>query len=386
MKIEELKEIINSPAKSAYIKNYDNIVSLQESDNLVDSEGRKFTKVHVDNLRMLIGQIIEVFGEQWDLHVKTSHSNVMIIGIDIMFPIIDLRNSRGNRHKITDFLLRLNLKANMAGLIVITRIDGARSSVTLKEYSCGYVHSHVPRTSYGKAPEGPGFNKFCTGSGSINDYINSFANANSVENAERLVMQLYTIVNWESLEGAPHFRMDGITYNSSGSSNTVIRPLDVGEHTCRKFSDEVMNLIETGKLPVAGLKANIIDNKISIEVEEDFLRNVMGTSSLKDFVGVVHSNSVVTEKSFIEFIKSSGNSNPHNVKVPEIVTKTGYFFNGVELGLTISDYKPEEKKENKIEVEIIYKIPQQYVNKFKQTAERAIYEQQIYRIIAERYS
>ena len=386
MKIEELKEIINSPAKSAYIKNYDNIVSLQESGNLVDSDGKKFTKGHVDNLRMFIGQVIEVFGEQWDLHVKTSYNNVMIMGIDIMFPIINLKNSRGQKHKITDFLLRLNLRIGLSDLILITRIDGARSSVTLKEYSCGYVHSHVPRTSYGKAPEGPGFNKFCTGSGSINDYINRFASDNSVENAERLVMQLYTIVNWESLEGAPHFRMEGIAYSSSNSNNTSVRPLDVGERVCRRFTDEVMILIETGKLPVTGLKANIIDNKISIEVEEDFLRSIMGVSSLKDFVGVAHNNSVVTEKSLIDFVKSRGNSNPHNVKVPEIATKTGYFFNGVELGLTISDYKPEEKKEDKIEVEIIYKIPQQYVNKFKQTAERAIYEQQIYRVIAERYS
>lgn len=384
----EVAKIIRSTEKSAFIKNYDNVVELQKNKLLVDTEGIRYSERNVQNLRILIGQVIEVFGEQWDIHAKiNSDGNVAIHGIDIMFPNIVIKNSNKKSHKISDFLLRIRLFVSDSINIRIGLIEGARASVTLKEYSCGYVHSHVPRTSYGSAPEGPGFNKFCTGSGEINNYLNNYASDNSEECAERIVMQLYTMVNWESLEGAPHFRMEGIRYESGNGNSPQLVQLGVGVHIARRFSDLALQLIETGKLPVDGLKANIIDNKISIDVEEPFISNVMSFSEFGQYIGVDYNNRIVTESSLVEYVKTLGNKNPHNVSVPELVTKTGYFFNGKEVGLTITDYQPEEKKEdNKVELEINYKIPEQYVNKFKINASREIYEQQVRGSIAERYA
>ena len=383
----EVAKIINSPEKSAFIKNYDNIVQLQKDGLLSDTEGVKYSKNNVQNLRTLIGQIIEVFGEQWDIHAKIdSRGLVAIHGIDIMFPNIVIKNSKKESHKISDFLLRIRIFVSSSEHIRIGRIEGARASVTLKEYSCGYVHSHVPRTSYGSAPEGPGFSKFCTGSGEINNYFNDYASNNSEAYAERIVMQLYTMVNWESLEGAPHFKMEGIRYNSSSNNSVRVVQLGTIEHIQKGFSDTVLQLIETGKLPVDGLKANIVDNKISIEVGEQFMTNLMSNSTLQEYIGVDYNGMVVTEQSLIDYVKTQNSKNPHGVKVPTLVEKTGYFFNGKEVGLTISDFKPVEKEENKVELEINYKIPEQYVNKFKNSAEREIYEQQIRGSIAERYA
>ena len=113
----------------------------------------------------------------------------------------------------------------------------------------------------------------------------------------------------------------------------------------------------------------------------------MSFSEFGQYIGVDYNNRIVTESSLVEYVKTLGNKNPHNVSVPELVTKTGYFFNGKEVGLTITDYQPEEKKEdNKVELEINYKIPEQYVNKFKINASREIYEQQVRGSIAERYA
>lgn len=383
----EVAKIINSPEKSAFIKNYDNIVQLQKDGLLSDTEGIKYSENNVQNLRTLIGQIIEVFGEQWDVHAKIDIRGLVAIhGIDIMFPNIVIKNSKKESHKISDFLLRIRIFVSSSEHIRIERIEGARASVTLKEYSCGYVHSHVPRTSYGSAPEGPGFNKFCTGSGEINNYLNDYASNNSEAYAERIVMQLYTMVNWESLEGAPHFRMEGIRYSSSSNNSVRVVQLGTTEPSQRGFSDTVLQLIETGKLPVDGLKANIVDNKISIEVGEQFMTNLMSNGTLQEYIGVDYNGMVVTEQSLIDYVKTRNSKNPHGVKVPTLVEKTGYFFNGKEVGLTISDFKPVEKEENKVELEINYKIPEQYVNKFKNSAEREIYEQQIRGSIAERYA
>lgn len=383
----EVAKIINSPEKSAFIKNYDNIVQLQKDGLLSDTERVKYSENNVQNLRTLIGQIIEVFGEQWDIHAKIdSRGLVAIHGIDIMFPNIVIKNSKKESHKISDFLLRIRIFVSSSEHIRIGRIEGARASVTLKEYSCGYVHSHVPRTSYGSAPEGPGFSKFCTGSGEINNYLNDYASNNSEAYAERIVMQLYTMVNWESLEGAPHFRMGDIRYSSSSNNSVRVVQLGTTEHSQKGFSDTVLQLIETGKLPVDGLKANIVDNKISIEVGEQFMTNLMSNGTLQEYIGVDYNGMVVTEQSLIDYVKTQNSKNTHGVKVPTLVEKTGYFFNGKEVGLTISDFKPVEKEENKVELEINYKIPRQYVNKFKNSAEREIYEQQIRGSIAERYA
>lgn len=387
---KELASILRSERKTEYIKDYYNLLDLVKRKMLTIGQSKvRMEEEHLENLRCLIGQTIEVFGENWDIQVKPqSDDTVNIVGIDILFPKVTIKNSKRKTHEIEDLYIKLVLAAGSSNRIRVINIEGARGKLSVKEYSCSYLHSHLPRNHQGTAPEGLSFQRFCTGGGAINDTIGRFDNDNSADNASDLLLRLMTLVSWESLEGVPHTRMEDIRYMSGGSSRqSGLRNLPTDAAVAESFGKTVLKAIEIGELPIQGIRASITNNQISIDVEDVFLANIISRENFKRFVGVAWESSVVTKESLIEHIKNLNANTPHGVSIPKIEKKTGYFFNGKEVHLQFTDYDPDvvEKKE-KVELEIIYKIPERYVNTFKQQCAEEIYKQQVRRVIAERYA
>lgn len=390
LSFKELTSILRSERKTEYIKDYYNLLDLVKRKMLtIGCRKILMGKEHLENLRCLIGQTIEVFGENWDIQVKTqSDDTVNIVGIDILFPKVTIKNSQRSTHEIIDLYLKLILAEGPSNKIAIESIAGARGKLSVKEYSCSYLHSHLPRNHLGTAPEGLSFQRFCTGSGAINTTMGRFNADNSADNASDFLLRLITLVSWESLEGVPHTRMGDIRYMSGRSSNqSGLRNLVTDYSVARNFSSTVLRAIEIGELPIQGIRASITNNQISIDVEEVFLANIISRENFKRFVGVSWEGTVVTKESLIEHVKNLNANTPHGVSIPKIEKKTGYFFNGKEIYLQFTDYDPDviEKKE-KVELEIIYKIPEDYVITFKQQCAEEIYKQQVRRAIAERYA
>lgn len=387
MEKEELKKILQSPEKSAFVKNYSNILDLVEKELLIDAYDNTITVPQVEKLKVFIGQVIEIYEEMWDLAIVYNNSGkAQFLGIDILFNEFTIKNSSGRSHDIKEFYLRLVLQSTTTDKLYFSRIQGARGTVTVKEYSCGYQHSHLPSVVYGKAVTGPLFDTFCTGSGTINRLISRYNDFNEVEDVEQICLALYTMVMWESLEGTPHFRMERIRYMGGSGSTDSIRTLSVSYGTSSSFSAEVLEMIRIGKIPVKELKAHVINNKIRLDIPESFIKRLINNPELKNYVGVEYNGAVVEEDSLVEYLKNLTNGVPNGITIPEIEKKTGYFFNGKEVHLKFSDYNPDQGKGQSKKIEIIYKIPEQYVNKFKQDAEQEIHEQQVRGAAAERYA
>lgn len=380
---KSLEEIIESAEKSAFVKNYKNLEALCW-DGKLRIGGDTVKDESLKNFREFVQEVVEIYGDDWDLTVNVSSGILNISSIILHFPEFDITNSVGNSHEIVDFYLKLQLYLD-GDTLQVGSFNGGRGSLTLKEYSCGYLHSHSRKVNPGKAPEGIVWSNFCTGSGEINKYREAYCVSNTSEKAMMLLLQIQTMVRWESLEGTPHFNMSSIRYVGSTASSGGLVPLFVTDTQCQSFSRIVLEFIRTGKLPVTGIKVSIVSGKILVDFEDIFIQTLLSLPELKPFVGCLYDGQVYTENSFIEYVKQQNSEVPYGVKYVEPIKNTGIYFNGKELSLNITDFTPGEKKD-KIEIEKILQIPEKYVDKLKTATAEEIYNEQIRYTIACRYA
>ena len=159
-----------------------------------------------------------------------------IFNISIVIEIGDfvISNTHFNDlHKIKDMYMKLNFKVNnyidneyvknshvdlysddqLIKKFILYNIEGVRSTLTENELSVGYIHSHLgssPRTQYDNTPFY--FSQFCLGSGALYMAQQMF-NASSVSNENLftlIVLQIEPYLEWESLEGGPHIKLDRV--------------------------------------------------------------------------------------------------------------------------------------------------------------------------------
>lgn len=146
----------------------------------------------------MIASASRIFGQERVFH---NHRNKHAGYVAIYFPEIQITNSRGLNHTITDIYVRMkfNSDGNMNGML-----QGARTSRTAIEKHSRYIHSHLP----GSTGDGK-WGEFCLGAGSeislavVNAAMYS-KNSNARMYFEYLLHYIPIFLAWESLEGVPY--------------------------------------------------------------------------------------------------------------------------------------------------------------------------------------
>lgn len=168
-------------------------------------------------LRVAIRMTQEIYSDNWDLEVDVLSGNkINILSIVLNFPEIIIQNSKNKKHTIRDFYVKCSLGITTTygsneHKLYIQGISGNRTTWDVKEWSSDYTHSHISGID-----RGGHFRSFCTGSGHINDYISQMnAGEFSEELFTRFLLQVISLVSWESIEGTPYRYLEQINHRSS---------------------------------------------------------------------------------------------------------------------------------------------------------------------------
>jgi hypothetical protein len=136
------------------------------------------------------------------------------IKVYVYFPKVVIKNSKGQEHTIYDLYTRFLVSDINEHDYKKCDIEfqGYRSSYTLKELRHGYIHSHLCNGSRE-------FSNFCTGGGDsqFTIILNELMLQPTEDNWLLVLMSLENFVSWESVEGGPYFRMEGLTLENSSS-------------------------------------------------------------------------------------------------------------------------------------------------------------------------
>ena len=211
----------------------------------------------LDTLRLIVKSLDELHPNNWDFEYAVHANHIDLRSIYILFDVINITNSDGDEHIIRDLLMRLSILSDNPeeqgfGLY---NISGTRLTMTKEEITSNYLHSHLSSVSIDSQDRRNfTFQSFCTGSGEINSYMDRFNTRKNQTTITDLLLQLYTLVNWESLEGTPYMNMRDIRFQdgSSGGRPNQLRRVNSNSSN---FIDKAVELLE--KTP----------NKIIFEVD-----------------------------------------------------------------------------------------------------------------------
>lgn len=132
----------------------------------------------------------------------------------ILFPELTLTNSEDSRHDVKDLYVKFNVlpKIEQFGKTgtykAEIKMTGRRGKLTLREYESGYHHSHLPTSLRN-------WGEFCLGSSAFKMVLEETKMELSEDAWMKLLLSLPNYLNWESLEGGPHFKMRGLGYKES---------------------------------------------------------------------------------------------------------------------------------------------------------------------------
>jgi hypothetical protein len=141
--------------------------------------------------------------------------------IVIRIPEFTIKNSRGNSTVIRDMFIRLQVLPD--GRLAHGGLEGLVATFTKAQARTGYMHSHLipAQPGLGRVPS---FCGFCLGQGHINQVIALLQAKYNEVNFQMLCLHIKNFLEWESLEGVPHYRMADVrepVVNSSSAANTV---------------------------------------------------------------------------------------------------------------------------------------------------------------------
>lgn len=212
MDIREVEKRLKLQGK---LRDFSWIVRQYEKGRLYIGGNKVSSKRKFEQFRVLIRLVNEIYENHWDIDFSISQVDdakviVNIHGPVIHFPHINIYNSRRQTHDISDLFVRLALVVGSSNL-QLQQIQGGRATFTYAEWTSDYSHSHLP----GRGNTGammPYYNRFCTGSGHINDFIAEINSGEVTEaNLTRLLVQIMGLVNYESIEGTPYRHLSNIS-------------------------------------------------------------------------------------------------------------------------------------------------------------------------------
>ncbi len=305
-----------------YINNFIRV----PSDFTKDEKGvYKYIPIALETLpyyNNLVENLNLFYPEKWDFKpvkefkFKFPHSisDELKYWLVIHFDNIRISNSYDNSHNISDLYVALAFsnKGFMGNII------GTRTTISNLEKGASYFHSHLPSTH-----ELGRFNRFCTGSGEINNCLINLKTEYEDIKMKALLAILKPYLEWESLEGGPHNKMSNIvnksyvnkTHSTQFDKKEICKIIEDNIHKFNLFIDEQEGLFD------------ISDSNIE-EVLSEYPKL---SNCYKDPMNLQY------------FTNNSFNSNSYK---PETFNETLFVFRNTEIKGKITNQ--EVKKENLI--------------------------------------
>lgn len=194
-------------------------------------DSKKDRDTFYEDFRLKIKSIVDIFGDKWDIEfdiIKLGKRRVVLIkNIIVHFPELTITNTKGNSHNIKDLFMLLPLYINDSrNFIKIFDLYGFRTTFTYEEIASRYSHSHLSGNPYDckqllfEPNIFPIKAHYCTGSGVINMTLGDVNSAEKFneDTFSMLLVQMITMVSWESLEGTPYQYINEISLKVSGNN------------------------------------------------------------------------------------------------------------------------------------------------------------------------
>lgn len=163
------------------------------------------------------------FGEEyvdiWDLPNTESYSNLAVVSIVVHFPTLIVKNEYNRFTTIQDLYVKTAVTAQGK---MVGQFTCQRATFPYEQFMSGYVHSHLPRRSFGN------WTTSCLGSGPIRRTIGLLSQDRSEETWMLYCRELHEYVQVESLSGGPYIRLESIggyykvNYTLSGLVNEAV--------------------------------------------------------------------------------------------------------------------------------------------------------------------
>lgn len=174
----------------------------------------------------------EIFEDDYDYYII------------VRYPLVEIVNSRGNKHTLRDVFIRHNFYSSG---VLKTNFGMTRTTFTPNEIGNMYLHSHHSSiTSFYDITE---FKTTCLGSGVLSSEINTLK-VMSARNFDPIRILGYfanvdSYIGWESLEGGPYRRISeiGTGYSStkiSMNEDLTIDRMIIGAQSRLKFANQII--------------------------------------------------------------------------------------------------------------------------------------------------
>jgi len=174
------------------------------------------TDIQKEIVKQMMDTLNTVYKDRWSFQFYHLNKFPHIL---IYFPKFNISNSEGRTHEILDLYIRLEFNGILdTGPYLKSQITGFRTTLTEKEKSSGYIHSHIYSDSdyfdyFNENYDGCNYRSFCLGTSEVGDLIQLIIGAETFDKNlfELFLLTLDSYVKWESLEGGPYIRMSQIS-------------------------------------------------------------------------------------------------------------------------------------------------------------------------------
>lgn len=231
----------------------------------------------VDNI---IGVLNRTYGENWDFHFtpKRDYADVYFeLRVIIIFPVLEITNQDDLSHTIRDLIV--SFKVGFCHF-TIEEIKGTRGKLEYLEWKTGYLHSHIPSNRYSGFNSVFNLSSFCTAP-DINEVLMDINGNYSEELFESFLYNIQSMVEWESIEGRPHIRMNSIHVSPNDYLQPkIISPTSLAKHyenfllkVTPEFESSLNFVFKDGKYQVKKDKAlqdnikNILKSNSAVALE-----------------------------------------------------------------------------------------------------------------------
>ena len=218
------------------------------------NNSESISSIVFEQFKTAIRVINDIYDNSWDIafEVKKDLNNKIFLeikGIYILFPEINITNRDRANHTIKDLLVLIQLYNYNNTALKINSLKGGRLTLSYAEYQSDYFHSHLPifKSSISTTMDLPYLSNFCTGSGEINIYQSNInGDGFNEERFIRYVMQIMSLVSYESIEGTPYRYIRSISVRPHSGSYYIVE-----NRRKERFKNKVISYYkQEDKIPV----------------------------------------------------------------------------------------------------------------------------------------
>lgn len=231
----------------------------------------------------MITVLNRTYDTNWDFHyvptISIRGKVVLEMYVTILFPEINITNQYDHEHLIKDLIVTFKVDFNH---FKIEEIRGTRATMEFKEWSVGYLHSHLPSNKYLNFRNVFHLSSFCTAA-DINGVLIDINNNYQEELFESFLYNIQSMVEWESIEGRPHIRMQNIEV----SQNKYTQPKLISNNKLKNYFNVFAQYVDPAFL-----------NNLDFVYKEDRY-NINQNKNLQDLMKTVLNQNPITSRELI---------------------------------------------------------------------------------------